>query len=135
MSSESDRITLIPLLIGEASGVFAGFCPSWFTVSSPFFHEQEAKAGNVRRIRYGEAAATVIVLATGAAITARTKDPLPLAASALISGIFIAGYELAMAHPATEDGNPDAESAPHVSADSASPPPANAVAPWVSQPA
>ena len=61
MASDSTvRITTIILLIGEASGVFAGFCPSWFTVASPFFHEQEAKAGNVARIRAGEAAATAI---------------------------------------------------------------------------
>ena len=59
----TQRITTIILLIGEASGVFAGFCPSWFTVASPFFHEQEAKAGNITRIRAGEAAATAIVLA------------------------------------------------------------------------
>ncbi len=26
----------VVLLVGEASGVFAGFCPSWFTVASPF---------------------------------------------------------------------------------------------------
>ena len=63
-----DDITIIILLIGEASGVFAGFCPSWFTVSSPFFHEQEAKAGNVKRIRWGEIAATGIVVATGWAV-------------------------------------------------------------------
>jgi hypothetical protein len=25
-----DDATIIILLIGEASGVFAGFCPSWF---------------------------------------------------------------------------------------------------------
>jgi hypothetical protein len=100
---DSDRITLLPLLIGEASGVFAGFCPSWFTVSSPFFHEQEAKPGNIKRIRYGELAATVIVMATGVALTVRTKDPMPVAASAVISGIFIAGYEMAMAHPAKDD--------------------------------
>ena len=64
-SNSTIRITTIILLIGEASGVFAGFCPSWFTVASPFFHEQEAKSGNVKRIRAGEAAATAIVLATG----------------------------------------------------------------------
>jgi hypothetical protein len=101
--AESGRITTMILLIGEASGVFAGFCPSWFTVSSPFFHEQEAKAGNVRRIRWGEAAATAIVVATGAAVTIRTGDPLALVASVAICGVFIAGYEYMIAHPATDD--------------------------------
>lgn len=101
---DTDGVTIIILLIGEASGVFAGFCPSWFTVSSPFFHEQGARAGNVKRIRWGEAAATAIVAATGAAVSARTKDPMPFFASLAICGIFIAGYEYMIAHPATGDG-------------------------------
>lgn len=99
-----DRAVILILLIGEASGVFAGFCPSWFTVASPFFHEQEAKTGNVRRIRWGEAAATLIVLATGGAVGYQQKDPFPVIASILISAIFIAGYEYQIRHPSTEDG-------------------------------
>lgn len=101
---DSDGITIIILLIGEASGVFAGFCPSWFTVSSPFFHEQEAKSGNVKRIRWGEAAATAIVVATGAAVSARTRTALPLVSSVAICAVFIAGYEYMIAHPSTDDG-------------------------------
>ena len=31
MEFSKDDATIIILLIGEASGVFAGFCPSWFT--------------------------------------------------------------------------------------------------------
>lgn len=100
---DADGITIIILLIGEASGVFAGFCPSWFTVSSPFFHEQEAREGNVKRIRWGEVAATAIVVATGAAVSNRTKTALPLVASALICAVFIAGYEYMIQHPATDD--------------------------------
>ena len=99
----ADDITIIILLIGEASGVFAGFCPSWFTVASPFFHEQEAKPGNVKRIRWGEAAATVIVAATGAAVSYRTKTKLPTIAAVAICAIFIAGYEWQIAHPSTDD--------------------------------
>lgn len=102
----SDRAVILILLIGEASGVFAGFCPSWFTVASPFFHEQEAKPGNVKRIRWGEAAATIIVMATGAAVAYQQRDPFPILASALISVIFIAGYEYQIRHPATEDQAP-----------------------------
>jgi len=98
--TSQDRITTSILIIGEASGVFAGFCPSWFTVSSPFFHEQEAKEGNVERIRWGEAAATAIVMATGIAVSLQMKDPVPAVASAIISGIFIGGYEYMIAHPA-----------------------------------
>src|SRR6516162_10067641 len=100
-----DRAVVLILLIGEASGVFAGFCPSWFTVASPFFHEQTAKAGNVKRIRWGEVAATLIVISTGAAVSYQQKDPFPLFASMLISAIFIAGYEYQIAHPSTEDAD------------------------------
>jgi hypothetical protein len=99
-----DRWVTIILLIGEASGVFAGFCPSWFTVSSPFFHEQDAKAGNVKRIRWGEAAATAIVLGTGAAVSHATRDPVPLVAAASIAGVFVVGYEYMIAHPSKTDG-------------------------------
>jgi len=107
-----DRAVVLILLIGEASGVFAGFCPSWFTVASPFFHEQDAKPGNVKRIRWGEAAATVIVLATGGAVSYQQKDVFPLAASILISAIFIAGYEYQIRHPSTEDGTRATTAAP-----------------------
>jgi hypothetical protein len=96
-----DDITIMILLIGEASGVFAGFCPSWFTVSSPFFHEQAAKDGNVKRIRWGEIAATVIVVATGAAVAYRTGKNFALIVSILISALFVTGYEYMIAHPAT----------------------------------
>jgi hypothetical protein len=99
------RITTIILLIGEASGVFAGFCPSWFTVASPFFHEQEAKAGNISRIRAGEVAASAIVLATGLAVSNSLNDPVPFWASVAISGVFVAGYEYQIRNPSTEGGN------------------------------
>jgi len=102
-TDSADDITIIILLIGEASGVFAGFCPSWFTVSSPFFHEQGAKAGNVKRIRWGEIAATAIVVSTGAAVSVRTDKKLPLFASLGICAIFVAGYEYMIANPSTED--------------------------------
>lgn len=100
-----DDITIIILLIGEASGVFAGFCPSWFTVASPFFHQQNAKKGNIRRIRQGEAAATAIVLATGAAVSVRSNNNLAWWASVGISAVFIAGYEYQIRHPSTQDVN------------------------------
>lgn len=102
MQWSRDDVTIIILLIGEASGVFAGFCPSWFTVSSPFFHEQEAKAGNVRRIRAGELAATAIVVGTGAAVSSRSNNNTALWASLGIAAIFTVGYEYCIAHPSTE---------------------------------
>ena len=98
----TDDITIVILLIGEASGTFAGFCPSWFTVSSPFFHEQAAKEGNIKRIRWGELAASAIVLATGAAVTASTSRPIPLYAAIGICVVFVAGYEYMIANPSTE---------------------------------
>ncbi len=99
MDWSKDDITIIILLIGEASGVFAGFCPSWFTVASPFFHEQEAKDGNVKRIRAGEIAATAIVVATGWAVASRSSNMLALWASIVICTLFIFGYEYQIANP------------------------------------
>lgn len=100
----NDRDTdILILLIGMASGIFAGFCPSWFTVASPFFHEQNAKDGNVKRIRWGEAAASIIVVAMGWAVSNQTKRATPLIASLAISGVFVAGYEYMIAHPSTDD--------------------------------
>jgi hypothetical protein len=104
-SHATTRITTIILLIGEASGVFAGFCPSWFTVASPFFHEQDAKEGNISRIRAGEAAATGIVIATGAAVSVALKDPVPFWSAVAISGVFIAGYEYQIRNPSTDSGS------------------------------
>ena len=102
-SLSKDDATILILLIGEASGVFAGFCPSWFTVASPFFHEQEAKEGNVKRIRAGEVAATAIVVGTGWAVSSRSPGWLPLWASIAISVIFVAGYEYQIANPSKDD--------------------------------
>lgn len=104
MTWSKDDITIIILLVGEASGVFAGFCPSWFTVSSPFFHEQASKEGNVKRIRWGEIAATSIVVATGGAVAYRSKTNIALYASIFISLVFVFGYEYMIAHPSSEDG-------------------------------
>lgn len=102
-SLTGDNITIMILLIGEASGVFASFNPSWFTVSSPFFHSQEARDGNIKRIRWGEIAASVIVIGTGWAIWQRTGDIVPLIAAILISALFVGGYEYMIAHPASAD--------------------------------
>lgn len=98
--------TILILLVGEASGVFAGFCPSWFTVASPFFHEQEAKEGNVNRIRAGEIAATLVVVGTGWAVSRREKGNWALWASILICVLFVVGYEFQIAHP-SKNGHSD----------------------------
>lgn len=94
-----DSATTLILLIGEASGVFAGFCPSWFTVASPFFHDQDAKPGNIARIRAGEVAATVIVVGTGWAVSQGEVGNFALWASIGISTVFIVGYEYQIRHP------------------------------------
>src|SRR5215469_3494584 len=104
MALSKDGSTMIVLLIGEASWVFAGFCPSWFTVASPFFHDQEAKDGNVKRIRAGEAAATAIVVATGWAVSSRSTGNIALWASILISIVFVAGYEYQIRNPSKKGG-------------------------------
>jgi hypothetical protein len=98
------KATILILLIGEASGVFAGFCPSWFTVASPFFHEQAAKEGNIKRIRAGEVAATAIVMGTGWAVSTGEVGPFALFASAAICAVFIAGYEYQIRNPSKTDG-------------------------------
>jgi hypothetical protein len=90
-------------LIGEASGVFAGFCPSWFTVASPFFHEQDAREGNIKRIRAGEIAASLIVIATGWAVAQRSTGNVALWAAIAICVLFVVGYEYQIAHPSKPD--------------------------------
>ena len=99
--------TVLILLVGEASGVFAGFCPSWFTVASPFFHEQAAKEGNVNRIRAGEIAATLVVMGTGWAVSRRESSNWAIWAAAIICAIFIVGYEFQIAHPSKDSSTSD----------------------------
>lgn len=91
------------LLVGTASGIFAGFCPSWFTVASPFFHAQDAREGNIKRIRWGEIAASALVLTMGAAVSRTHNSAVPMVAAILICAIFVGGYEYMIANPATND--------------------------------
>ena len=113
MALQKDSATILILLIGEASGVFAGVCPSWFTVASPFFHEQDAKAGNVTRIRAGEVAATAIVLGTGWAVSGGSLGRFPIYASLAISAVFIGGYEYQIRNPSKDTATPaDAQATP-----------------------
>lgn len=102
MAMNSQQFDTVILLVGTASGVFAGFCPSWFTVASPFFHEQEAKDGNVKRIRAGELAASIIVIAMGYAVANSTNNTFALWAAVLICAIFVGGYEYQIAHPSKD---------------------------------
>ncbi len=101
---KSEEVAGIALIVGTASGVFAGFCPSWFTVASPFFHAQNCREGNIKRIRWGEICATVIVVGMGAALSHLSDNGGIFWASVGISLVFVAGYEYMIAHPSTEDG-------------------------------
>lgn len=101
---KTEEVASVALIVGTASGVFAGFCPSWFTVASPFFHQQNCREGNIKRIRWGELVATVIVVGMGAALAHLSDTPAVFWAAVGISLIFIAGYEYMIAHPASEDG-------------------------------
>lgn len=101
-SDDSGAIATTILIVGAGAGTFASFCPSWFTVRSPFFHEQSAREGNVAAIRQGEAAGTLVTVAEGIAASWLMKSWLPFIGSAIISAVMIAGYEYSIANPATE---------------------------------
>lgn len=90
------------LVIGEGAALFAAFCPSWFTVRSPFFHDQAAKDGNINAIRQGEVAGAVITVAVGAAGAAMVGSVLPVLGAVLVSIVMVVGYEWSIAHPSTE---------------------------------
>lgn len=90
------------LVIGEGAALFAAFCPSWFTVRSPFFHDQAAKDGNIRAIRQGEAAGAAITIAVGAAGAAMVGSTLPLYGAVAVSAVMILGYEWSIQHPSAE---------------------------------
>lgn len=91
------------LIVGEGAALFAAFCPSWFTVRSPFFHEQDARAGNIRSIRQGEAAAAALTVGMGWGAALLTSSPLPLLGAVVVSVAMIAGYEYSIRHPAAGD--------------------------------
>lgn len=101
---KAEEVASVSLIVGTAAGVFAGFCPSWFTVASPFFHAQNCREGNIKRIRWGEICASVIVIGMGAALAHLGESEGVFWASVAISIIFVAGYEYMIAHPASEDG-------------------------------
>jgi hypothetical protein len=77
-----------------------------------FFHDQEAKAGNIKRIRAGEVAATAIVVGTGWAVSVRSTGNVALWASIAISVIFVTGYEYQIRNPSKQDTGTPAKAAP-----------------------
>lgn len=110
-AAKGGQVATTVLVIGEGAALFAAFCPSWFTVRSPFFHDQAAKAGNIAAIRQGEVAGTVITVAVGAAGGAMVGSSLPLLGAVLVSIVMVAGYEWSIAHPSTEKSERDAPTA------------------------
>jgi hypothetical protein len=93
------------LVIGAGAGLFAAFCPSWFTVRSSFFNEQDGRKGNRKAIRQGEVAGTVTTLLQGAGASHLVKSPLPFLGAVAVCVVMIWGYEWSLAHPAVEEGN------------------------------
>lgn len=100
------------LVIGAGAGLFAAFCPSWFTVRSDFFNEQGSRDGNVKAIRQGEIAGTLTTLLQGAAAARLVHSPMPLLGAIAVSVIMVVGYEYSIKNPASaegQDGNPLAQ--------------------------
>lgn len=91
------------LVVTEIPNLYSGLLPSMFTISSPFFHDQAAREGNVRRIRQGEMIATVMSVAIGVASTKLFDSPLPLIGTLAMVGVLLACYEYALQNPATEE--------------------------------
>jgi hypothetical protein len=75
------------------------------TVSSDFFNESSSRDGNVKRIRQGEAAATVLTLLEGGAASYLVGSWLPLIAATAIAVLFVGGYEYALANPAAHESD------------------------------
>lgn len=98
-----DAFAVSALLVGSASGVYAQFGPSMFTIASDFFHKNGSKVGNIKRIRDAEILGTVITLAMGWGGSVVTRSPIPLVVSALYAAVSIGAWEYAIAHPAKED--------------------------------
>lgn len=110
MASQSGDVVATTVLVVEASaGLYAAFCPSWFTVRSPFFSEQRAHKGNVRSIRQGEIAATILTVGTGLATSYMVHSILPAIGASVMSAVMVAGYEYSMRHPATGEGGQRAQ--------------------------
>lgn len=91
------------LVIGAGAGLFAAFCPSWFTVRSDFFNQQGSREGNVKAIRQGEIAGTLTTLLQGYAAAHLVGSAFPFLGAIGVSVIMIVGYEWSILHPAAEE--------------------------------
>jgi hypothetical protein len=95
------QIATTILVMESAASIFAAFCPSWFTTRSPFFHEQNAREGNIQSIRQGWVTATLLTIPTGIAASVLVDSWLPAIGSVIISAVMIGGYEYSISHPAS----------------------------------
>ena len=103
MAGNGDVTAATVLVIGAGAGLFAAFCPSWFTVRSSFFHDQSGKDGNIKAIRQGEIAGTLTTLLQGAAASRLVKSPLPFLGALAVSLVMVLGYEYSITHPAADE--------------------------------
>ena len=92
------------LVVDGIPNLYSGLLPSMFTISSPFFHDQAAYAGNVKRIRQGEAIATVLSVAMIFAAAELFDSSLPIVFGLIMVGVLLASYEYALRNPAKTDG-------------------------------
>lgn len=92
------------LVMGEAAAFVSATCPSGFTISSPFFHEQGARAGNVKRIHQGLLGAGVLTAGTGWAAGRLVGSWLPLVGGIAAWAALGGWLEWCMRHPATSEG-------------------------------
>ena len=101
MDNKQALVSASVMLLGTSSGIFMAFCPDFNTVASAQFHAENAKPRNVRRTRWGECCAGVVVLGLGLAVAYAHDSIVPFAASAILAFAFVGAYEYMMAHPAT----------------------------------
>ena len=92
------------LVVTEIPNLYSGLLPSMFTISSPFFHDQDARAGNIKRIRQGEAIATIGSLAVIFAAAELFQTQLVVGWGLVMVAVLLACYEYALRNPATSDG-------------------------------
>ncbi|MDA8311016.1 MAG: hypothetical protein M0Z46_10480 [Actinomycetota bacterium] len=94
-------VAISTLIVGSASGVYAQFTPSMFTMGSSFFHDGN-EDHNKRRNREGLAVGTAITVAMGWGGSVLTHSQLPLVVSIAYAAISVGAAEWSMAHAPTE---------------------------------
>jgi hypothetical protein len=92
------------LIAAEIPNFYSGLLPSMFTISSPFFHDQAAREGNVKRIRQGEVIASLISIAIIEAGAHLFDASMVRLLGYAMMGVLLASYEYAVRNPAKEEG-------------------------------